>query len=118
LGFPFCLPPRESQDRGELKFGTVNSFLLVIIYFSILANPDLQAKVADVKEQWRSIRQEARIERQRLERLLKLWKEYQGGMDDLVDWLVTVLGLMKNEDIAGCSLDMVESQLDNLKVLL
>jgi hypothetical protein len=69
-----------------------------------------------VKERWRAVRQEARDERQRLEKLLKLWREYQSGMDDLVDWLVTVLGLMRNEEVSGCSLDMVESQLENLKV--
>jgi len=72
--------------------------------------------VTELKELWRSIRHEARSERHRLEKLLKLWREYQGGMDDLVDWLVTVLALMRNEDISGCNLDMVEAQLDNLKV--
>lgn len=89
-------------------------YKFIVLFYT--GNPEIQTSVSEVKEQWRAIRHEARSERQRLEKLLKLWREYQGGMDDLVDWLVTVLRLMRNEDISGCSLDMVESQLQNLKV--
>ena len=37
-------------------------------------------------------------------------------MDELVDWLMSILSLMRNEEICDDSLDMVEGQLENLRV--
>lgn len=34
----------------------------------------------------------------------------------MVDWLMSILSLMKNEDICDDSLDMVEEQLEHLRV--
>ena len=88
----------------------------VFSQFSLLANADVQATLSQFRERWRGLRQETRGERQRLERLLQLWREYQTGMDELVDWLMSILSLMRNEEICDDSLDMVEGQLEHLRV--
>ena len=88
----------------------------VFSQFSLLANADVQAALSQFRERWRGLRQETRGERQRLERLLQLWREYQTGMDELVDWLMSILSLMRNEEICDDSLDMVEGQLEHLRV--
>lgn len=69
-----------------------------------------------LRDRWRALRQETRGERQRLERLLQLWREYQTGMDDMLDWLMSILSLMRNEEICDDSLDLVEGQLEHLRV--
>ena len=81
-----------------------------------LGNASVQASLDQFRERWRALRQEIRGERQRLERLLQLWREYQTGMDDMVDWLMSILSLMRNEEICDDSLDMVEGQLEHLRV--
>ena len=90
--------------------------LLLFPQCSLSGNADVQAALGQFRERWRSLRQETRGERQRLERLLQLWREYQTGMDELVDWLMSILSLMRNEEICDDSLDMVEGQLENLRV--
>ena len=37
-------------------------------------------------------------------------------MDELVDWLMSILSLMRHEEICDDSLDMVEGQLEHLRV--
>lgn len=37
-------------------------------------------------------------------------------MDELVDWLMSILSLMRSEEICDDSLDMVEGQLEHLRV--
>ena len=37
-------------------------------------------------------------------------------MDELVDWLMSILSLMRNDEVCDDSLDMVEGQLEHLKV--
>ena len=69
-----------------------------------------------LRDRWRALRQETRGERPRLERLLQLWREYQTGMDDMLDWLMSILSLMRNEEICDDSLDLVEGQLEHLRV--
>ena len=51
-----------------------------------------------------------------MERLLQLWREYQTGVDELVDWLMSILSLMRNDEICDDSLDMLEAQLEQLRV--
>lgn len=51
-----------------------------------------------------------------MERLLQLWREYQTGVDELVDWLMSILSLMRNDEICDDSLDMLEAQLEQLGV--
>ena len=89
---------------------------LIFILFISSGNADIQASLDQFREKWRALRQEIRCERQRLERLLQLWREYQTGMDDMVDWLMSILNLMRNEDICDDSLDVVEGQLEHLRV--
>lgn len=87
-----------------------------ILFYIFEGNADVQASLNQLRERWRALRQEIRGERQRLERLLQLWREYQTGMDDMVDWLMSILSLMRNEDICDDSLDVVEGQLEHLRV--
>lgn len=51
-----------------------------------------------------------------MERLLQLWREYQTGVDELVEWLMSILSLMRNDEICDDSLDMLEAQLEQLRV--
>ena len=37
-------------------------------------------------------------------------------MDDMLDWLMSILSLMRNEEICDDSLDLVEGQLEHLRV--
>ena len=80
------------------------------------ANPEVQSSLDLSRERWRVLRQETRSERQRLEQLLQLWREYQTSMDELVNWLMDILSLMRNDDVMDDSLDAVEMQLENLRV--
>lgn len=76
----------------------------------------MQVTLEQLRNRWRVLRLESRGERQRLERLLNLWREYETGMDELVDWLITILSLVKSEEICNDSFNMLQGQLEHLKV--
>ena len=78
----------------------------------------MRASLDQFRDRWRVLRQEARGERQRLERLLQLWREYDVGMDELVDWIMSILSFMWSDDTVETSLEAVEGQLQNLRVRL
>ena len=90
-----------------------------LTYFDLISfvgNADVQTSLTQFRERWRALRQETRGERQRMERLLQLWREYQTGVDELVDWLMSILSLMRNDEICDDSLDMIEGQLEQVRV--
>lgn len=107
------LPLRCHSSSWILLFIILVSLIWFVIF---IGNADVQASLTQFRERWRALRQETRSERQRMERLLQLWREYQTGVDELVDWLMSILSLMRNDEICDDSLDMLEAQLEQLRV--
>ena len=107
------LPLRCHSSSWILLFIILVSLIWFVIF---IGNADVQASLTQVRERWRALRHETRSERQRMERLLQLWREYQTGVDELVDWLMSILSLMRNDEICDDSLDMLEAQLEQLRV--
>ena len=78
----------------------------------------MKSRLSQLTDRWRMLRLEGKGERQRLEKLLGLWKEYQDGLDDLVEWLAAILVQLQSEQLQENGLEALEAQLAALQVRL
>ena len=76
----------------------------------------VNVKIEQLREEWSGIESDLSRERGRLEKIMRLWKDYDRKQEEMYDWLTGILSSLRELEHRDKSIDVVRSQIALIQV--
>ena len=76
----------------------------------------MNVKIEQLREEWTGIESDLSKERVRLERIMKLWKDYDRKQEEMYEWLTGILSSLRALQHQDKTIDVVKSQISLIQV--
>lgn len=79
---------------------------------------EVNVKVEQLRDEWLLMESDLGKERRRLEKIMRLWKEYDGKHEEMYEWLTRILTSLRALEHREKTIDVVKSQIALIKVCI
>ena len=76
----------------------------------------VSVKIEQLREEWKGMEDDLSKERGRLEKIMKLWKDYDRKQEEMYEWLTRILSSLHALEHQDKTIDVVKSQISLIQV--